>query len=125
MSRRVLIVEDEQIVAADLEAKLTRMGYQVVGTAASGAEALRLADEVRPDVVLMDIQLQGAMSGTEAARIIQRSTGSAIVFVTAYAGVFVRDPEQMPPPGICVSKPFSVHQLKAALDSIPLRSSDG
>ena len=125
MSRRVLIVEDEQIVAADLEAKLTRMGYQVVGTAASGAEGLRLADEVRPDVVLMDIQLQGAMSGTEAARIIQRSTGSAIVFVTAYAGVFVRDPEQMPPPGICVSKPFSVHQLKAALDSIPLRSSDG
>ena len=63
----MLIVEDEQIVAADLESKLTPMGYSVVGTAASGEEAIRLAGEEKPEIVVMDIQLQGAMKGTEAA----------------------------------------------------------
>src|SRR5512139_2305234 len=115
MGLRVLIVEDEQIVAADLELKLARLGYDVAGVAASGEEALDLAEQVRPDVVLMDIQLQGPMLGTEAAKVIQRRTGAPIIFLTAYPGVFLRDPGKMEPPGICVSKPFSTHQLKNAL----------
>jgi CheY-like chemotaxis protein len=124
MNRRVLIVEDEQIVAADLEAKLTRMDYEVIGIAASGDEALALADQSRPDVVLMDIQLQGSMSGLEAAKLIQRSTGAPIIFITAYVGVFVRDPGQMQAPGICLSKPFLMPQLKAALESLNQLSSE-
>ncbi len=66
MNSRIMIVEDEYIVAADLEAKLTKLGYQVIGTAASGDEALSLAEEQRPHIVLMDIQLQGTMSGIDA-----------------------------------------------------------
>lgn len=118
MGVRILIVEDEQIVAADLEIKLTTIGYEVVGIAASGEEATVLAEQVRPDIVLMDVQLQGPLTGMETARLIQRRLGVPIVFVTAYAGVFVRNPEQMPPPGICLSKPFSTQQLKAALSSV-------
>jgi CheY-like chemotaxis protein len=118
VSVRVLIVEDEQIVAADLEAKLKRLGYEVVGTAASGEDAVLIAERARPQVVLMDIKLRGQMSGTETAKTIQQKTGARIIFVTAYAGVFLRDPGQMQPPGICLSKPFSQHQLQAALDSI-------
>jgi len=118
MSSRIMIVEDEYIVAADLEAKLNKLGYQVIGTAASGDEALSLAEERRPHIVLMDIQLQGAMSGIEAGRLIQQRTGAAIIFVTAYAAVFLRDPTQMQPPGLCLSKPFSTIQLKAVLQSI-------
>lgn len=117
MTPSVLIVEDESIVAADLEVKVNRLGYQVLGTAASGEEALALAEEHRPNVVLMDIQLQGKMDGTEAARLIQQKTGAAIIFVTAFAAVFVRDPGKMQPPGLCVSKPYSIPQLKAALQS--------
>ena len=117
MNPRVLIVEDEQIVAADLAAKLTRMGYEVIGTAASGEEAVEIAEAGRPDIVLMDIQLQGHMNGTEAAKRIHAATGAPIIFVTAYAGVFVRDPGSMQAPGICLSKPFSVNQLKAALEA--------
>jgi CheY-like chemotaxis protein len=116
--RRVLIVEDEQIVAADLAAKLARMGYEVVGSAVSGDEAVQLAEQSRPEVVLMDIQLQGEMNGIEAAKRIQRTTGAPIIFITAFAGVFIRDPQQMQAPGICLSKPFSIHQLKTALDSL-------
>jgi CheY-like chemotaxis protein len=115
---RVLIVEDEQIVAADLEARLDKLGCQVIGTAASGEEAVELASASRPDVVLMDVQLQGEMSGTEAARQIQEITGSPIIFVTAFASVFVRNPEQMQAPGICLSKPFGTFQLKAAMDLV-------
>jgi len=122
MAARVLIVEDEQIVAADLESKLRRMGHKVVGITASGEEAVRLADQVRPELVLMDIQLHGQMSGIEAAKKIQRNTAAQIVFVTAYAGVFLRDPTQMQPPGMCVSKPFSQYELQAALDAVVRKS---
>lgn len=118
MSQRVLIVEDEVIVADDLNWNLTQLGYEVVGIVGSGDEAVSLADEWRPEIVLMDIQLQGAMSGTEAAQLIHERTGAAIIFVTAFAAVFVRDPGQMQPPGICLSKPFSTVQLKAALNAI-------
>lgn len=117
MSRRVLIVEDELIVADDIEWQLTSIGYEVTGIAASGDEALAAIDERRPDIVLMDIQLQGPMNGIEAAKLIQARTGSAIVFVTAFPTVFLKDPDQMRPPGICLSKPFSIFQLRAALDS--------
>ncbi len=124
MSRTVMIVEDEVIVADDLEWQLTRIGYRVTGIAASGEEALQKIEQERPDIVLMDIQLQGRMNGLEAAKRIQRETGAAIIFVTAFPAVFLRDPEQMRPPGTCLSKPFSMVQLRAALDSIAL-SGDG
>jgi CheY-like chemotaxis protein len=118
MKSKILIVEDEYIVAADLEAKLMKLGCEVVGMAASGEEAISLAEKHRPQVVLMDIQLQGRMSGIEAGHLIQEKTGAAIIFVTAYAAVFLRQPQMMGPPGICLSKPFSTLQLKAALQSI-------
>ncbi len=123
MATRVLIVEDEQIVAGDLESKLQRMGHEVVGITASGEEAVRVADELRPELVLMDIQLRGHMSGIEAAKKIQRNTAAQIIFVTAYAGIFLRDPTQMQPPGMCVSKPFSQYELQAALDAVVRKSS--
>jgi CheY-like chemotaxis protein len=122
MAARVMIVEDEQIVAADLESKLRRMGHEIVGITASGEDAVRIAEEVRPELVLMDIQLQGPMSGIEAAKRIQRNTAAQIIFITAYVGVFLRDPTQMQPPGMCVSKPFSQYELQAALDAVVRKS---
>ena len=75
MNARILVVEDEQIVAEDLSLKLRRIGHQVVGMASSGEAAIRLAKDLHPDLVLMDIRLQGKMDGREAARIIRSSTG--------------------------------------------------
>ena len=116
MSLRVLIVEDEQIVAADLEGKLNRIGHKAVAIAASGEEAIFLAEELRPELVLMDVRLQGSMDGTEAARRIQRLTGAPVIFIAAFAEIFLRDPKPMHPPGLCLSKPFSIHQLRAVLE---------
>ena len=118
---RILIVEDEPIVAADLREQLTQFGYSVEGLARSGEEALRLATELLPDLVLMDVRLQGAMDGTEAAREIQRKTGTPVVYLTAFPGVFIRDPSRMQPSNLCVVKPFSKSELwniiEAALES--------
>ncbi len=119
MSLRILIVEDEQIVAEDLESKLTKIGHQVVGTAGSGEDAITVAERIRPELVLMDVRLQGKMDGTEAARRLQRLTGAPVIFITAFADVFLRDPTLMRPPGLCLSKPFSLNQLQAVLDTIP------
>ena len=65
---KVLIVEDEQVVAENLEQRLRELGYQLSGSVTSGEEAVDLAAERQPDVVLMDIHLAGRMSGIEAAR---------------------------------------------------------
>lgn len=121
MKARILVVEDEQIVAADLSAKLDRLGYEVVGVASSGEEAISVSKELRPELVLMDVRLQGRMDGTEAARRIQRAIGVPIVFITAYAEIFLRDPTLMNPPGLCISKPFSIAQLRAVLDTVSVR----
>ena len=118
MTKRILIVEDEQIVAADLEGKLNKIGHQVVGIAASGEEAILMAERIRPELVLMDVRLQGPLDGIEAAGQIRQSTGASIIFITAYAKIFLQNPAPMYPLGPCLSKPFSMHQLRAVLEAV-------
>ena len=83
-SLRILIVEDETIVALDMRCRLEGFGYQVCGLAATGTAAIQLADEHRPDLVLMDIKLKGEMDGIEAASHIRDIFEVPIVFVTAF-----------------------------------------
>lgn len=111
-------MEDEQIIAADLEAKLTSMGHEVVG-----AEALQIAEQIRPELVFMDIQLRGKMNGVEAASHIQQSTGAQIVFITAFAGTFLKNPATMQQPGICLSKPYSKSQLEVVFNTLQRKQS--
>lgn len=116
MPNRILIVEDEQIIAADLAGQVGRMGHEVVGMAIAGDEAIEMADRLKPDIVLMDIKLEGKTTGTEAARVVQERTGARIVFITAFPDVF-RNTAQLETPGICLGKPFSRFQLEAALQT--------
>lgn len=122
MSARILIVEDEPIVAADLDMKLTRMGYQVVGLAVTGEEAIGLAERYRPDVVLMDIQLQGRMKGTEAAETIRISNDIPIIFITAFAEMLTREMQDGGHSEMCLSKPFSAAELKDKLQAVLQRN---
>ncbi len=82
---RIQIVEDESIVAFDIQHRLAFLGYQTAGVASSGEEAIRLAAEVRPDLVLMDIRLKGPMDGVQAAEAIRTVHDVPIIFLTAYA----------------------------------------
>jgi CheY-like chemotaxis protein len=115
LGSRILIVEDEQIIAEDLAMQIGRLGHQVLGISISGEEAVAMADRTKPELVLMDIQLEGRMTGTEAAQVIRQRTGAAIVFVTAFPGVLLRENSHLKEPSICVNKPFSRTQLEAAL----------
>jgi chemotaxis response regulator CheB len=82
---KVLVVEDENIVADDVSQGLQRRGYDVIGKARSGETAIESVAAVCPDVVLMDIRLAGTISGTEAARIIWERFQVPVVYLTAYS----------------------------------------
>lgn len=118
MAARILIVEDEHIIAADLEMKLTRMGYQVVGSAVTGEEAVVLAEKHQPDAILMDIKLQGRLNGLEAAEAIRIKNSIPIIFISAFAGMLPARRRGGALSGMCLSKPFSATELKEKLEVI-------
>ena len=82
---RILIVEDEAITAMELEETLKKRGYDVVGTAANGGTAIRIAKEKWPDLILMDIRIEGKIDGIETANQIGLSHDIPIIFLTAYS----------------------------------------
>jgi len=82
---RILIVEDEAITAMELEETLKRRGYDIAGTASSGAAAIRIAKESWPDLILMDIRIEGKIDGIETANQIGLFHDIPIIFLTAYS----------------------------------------
>jgi PAS domain S-box-containing protein len=112
----ILIVEDELITAADLEDVLIRLGYHVAGTASSGEEAIRRAEQTSPDLVLMDIHLAGDMDGTQAANEIRRRMDIPVIYLTAHAdSETLARAKQAQPLGYVV-KPFQEPELQAAIE---------
>ena len=112
---RLLIVEDERIIAADLRRHVTRLGYEVVGIVGSGGAAIERAQTLRPDLVLMDIGLPGGMNGLEAAGSIWEALQIPVVYVTAYVDEQTLGQAQTPAPLLVVRKPFDVRQLQTTL----------
>src|SRR5205823_2609901 len=84
-SAQILIVEDEAVVAEELRQRLTLLGLTVVAVVSSGEEAVEVARQLRPNVVLMDIRLQGELDGIEAASRIRAELKVPIVYLTAYS----------------------------------------
>src|SRR5579864_8164341 len=82
--RKIVIVEDEGLIAADLQGRLERAGYRVPGVAASGGEALEVIRAESPDLVLMDIRLSGEMDGIEVADQVRSEFDIPVVYLTAY-----------------------------------------
>ena len=115
--KRILIVEDEGLVAITLEETLRRIGYSVVGIAMSGEEALTLTGECQPDVILMDIHLQGDMDGIEAAQKIKGQYGTPVIFLTAYSDdETIKRVVQTESSGYLV-KPINTRELFANIES--------
>ena len=112
----VLLVEDEALVALDIRRTLHRFGYTVCATAATADDAVRIAAAMRPDMVLMDIRLQGERDGISAAAEIRQHLGLPIVYITAYADPQTRARAAATGPSGFVSKPFSAEILKRAVD---------
>lgn len=112
----ILIVEDEAIVALDLQLQLEGLGYTVVGGVGSGQEAVSLAALLKPDVVLMDIRLQGKMDGIEAAQTIRTARDVPIIFLTSHSDdETVRRAAHTAPYGY-LTKPFQIRELRAGIE---------
>ncbi len=123
---QILIVEDEGIIALDLQRRLRRLGYPVVELAGTGADAIARALALRPDLVLMDIQLPGALDGLETAAFLRTHLNVPIIFITGATDV--RTPVQVcqMAPALLLGKPITDETLHAALGQImqaPPRSS--
>lgn len=112
----ILIVDDEAIVSAHLDEVLSGMGYDVVGRASSGESAIEMARKLRPDLIVMDIVMPGAIDGISAAAEIRKSLDSAVVFLTAYADErFIRRAADADPYAYLI-KPFREQELRACLE---------
>lgn len=114
--KRIFIVEDEGIVAADLEDRLKRLGYTVAGKATSGREAIDATAQLRPDLVLMDIILAGPMDGVEAAEQITQNLAVPVIYLTAHADEFTMKRAQLSGPFGYVLKPFDERELHVAVE---------
>lgn len=113
---RVLIVEDERIIAKGIEKRLMGMGYAVAGLACSGIEAIRMVAEVSPDVILMDISLGGGMDGVEAARVIRKVLDVPVIYLTAYSDPDTLQRAKLTEPHGYVIKPYEDVDLKTAIE---------
>jgi two-component system, response regulator PdtaR len=113
---RVLIVEDESLVAEDLKEMLLGFGYEVPGIADTGEAAIALAAEHRPDLVLMDINLASAMDGITAGGEIRSRWGIPIIYVTAFATPAIIDRAKKTNPSGYILKPFNERQIQTAIE---------
>ena len=113
---RILIVEDEGIIARDIERLLVMLDYEPVGIAVEGLEAIQLAGELRPQLVLMDIHLAGDMDGIDAAAAIRAQFGIPSVFLTAYATDDVVERAKRAEPLGYIIKPFDQLSLRTTIE---------
>lgn len=113
---KILIVEDEMIIGANISLQLSKLGYEVTGIISRGEDALNHVKENRPDVIIMDIQLKGHMDGVETAQIIQREFSLPIIYLTANSDDehFRRAKETHP--SAFISKPFKKLDLQHAIE---------
>ncbi|MEX2443671.1 MAG: response regulator [Alkalispirochaeta sp.] len=116
MATDVLIVEDESIVALDLENRLISMGFSVVGRAGTGAEALEIVERAPPHVVLMDIQLRGDIDGIDTADRIQEAYDVPVIFLTAFSDSDSLDRAKRSNAYGYLLKPFQERELSISIE---------
>ena len=113
---RIMLVEDEKVVAADIEECVKGLGYHVVGSAASGTEALRLAVKTKPDLALMDIKLKGPLDGVDVAGALYEQLRIPVVYLTAHADSEILERAKKTAPAGYVLKPFDDRTLHTAIE---------
>lgn len=116
--RRILIVEDEVMIAMCLEMELKRAGYIVCQRVATGEDAVSIALRESPDVILMDIRLAGEIDGIEAVQQIQACTAIPIIFMTGYPDKAVEERANMLHPLGFFIKPVRISTVQPLIDSL-------
>ena len=111
--KKILIVEDERIVAMDIQNRLIDLGYSVCGSASSGEDAVKKASELQPDLVLMDIVLKGDMDGIDAAGQIRERFNIPVVYLTAFSDEKTLQRARLTGAYGYILKPFGDNELRS------------
>ena len=112
---KILIVEDESIVAMDLEQRLDDMNYNVVGIAGNGKEAIKKAEKLSPDLVLMDILIKGDLNGIETAQKIRDLYNIPFIYLTGSFDTTILERTKTSEPSGYISKPFDDTEIQNAI----------
>lgn len=113
---KILIAEDESIIAKDIEKTLIKLGYLVAGSVRSGEELLEKYSNINPDLILMDINLKGKLSGIDVSREIKKSKEIPVIYLTALAdSITLNDAKYTEPLGYIV-KPFDEDTLRTSIE---------
>lgn len=116
MPTSVLIVEDEGIIAIEIEMILRDLGYRISGKAKDGVRALDILASTSPDIVILDINLRGSMSGIDIAKVIQKKYQLPFIFLTALADRDTLDQVKGTMPYGYIVKPFNENDLRTAIE---------
>ncbi|MGA6927635.1 MAG: ATP-binding protein [Desulfosarcina sp.] len=112
----ILIVEDEAIVAADVANRLRQLGYRVAGSTAQGTQAIEMTERLHPDLVLMDIQLEGSLDGIQTAETIQSLLDVPVVYLTAHSDAATLSRAKLTGPFGYILKPFEDRDLGTQIE---------
>lgn len=108
---KILVVEDEAIIAKNIESKLIKAGYDVVDTVYSGNDAIKSALEKNPDIILLDIKLKGEIGGIEAAEKIKEKKDIPVIYLTSYTDEDTFEKAKLTEPAAYLAKPFNLEEL--------------
>jgi two-component system, cell cycle sensor histidine kinase and response regulator CckA len=122
MRARILIVEDDAILALRIQRIVETLGHEVAGLAATGEDAVRLSNDLRPDAVLMDVRLRGEMTGVGAAAIIRANAETPVIYVTAYSDRELIEDAVRTAPYAYLTKPVRDRDLHASIETALYRS---
>ena len=112
----ILLVEDDGIVAEDLKETVSQLGYHVVGIASEGVQAVRLAEELQPQLIVMDVGLRGEVDGIQAARMIQERSHIPVIFLTGHRDAATLQRAVSTGPLGYIVKPFQEVELRCAIE---------
>lgn len=113
----ILVVEDEAIIAMDIAMQLRDLGYEPLGQATSGEQAIEITVQLRPDLVLMDIHLASAMDGFTAALALRSQFDLPCVFLSAFDSDASLQRARLAEPAGYLAKPFSDHELRTVIEA--------
>src|SRR6056297_605360 len=115
-NEKILIVEDERIIALDLKKRLERFGFNSPDIVSNGEDALEAAKSIHPDIILMDIMLGGPIDGIDAAKSIKETLSIPVIFLTAYSNENTLDRAKEAEPYGYILKPFKERELYTTID---------
>jgi len=124
MVEKILVVEDDSIIALTIQGRLKQFGYEVVGRASTGEDALKKVKDLQPDLVLMDIHIKGPMDGIQTAERVYGFYNIPVVYLTAYSDEKTLERAQKTSPFGYVVKPFNDETLRTTIKMALLKDRD-